>query len=108
MNRDFLLNQDLLENRQFKFYQDSVLIKQSNGTNPRIRRIGTEQKLQYTAITEMIPEYEVRVILSPTMNFRLESVYSIEYSSNLIINYKCVAIEPSNEQGLYVKIILCQ
>ena len=106
MNKEFLLEQDLIENRQFKFYSNGVLVQQQNGTNPRIRRLGTEQQLQYAAINETVPEYEVRVVLSNGMNFLLNSVYEIEFSISLRKKYKCVNIIGSNEPGLFVKIIL--
>lgn len=106
MNKEFLLEQDFIENRQFKLYQDGLLIRQQNNTNPRIRRLGTEARLQYAAISETVPDYEVRVVLDDWMDFKLESVYEIEFSSTLKKTYKCVAINGSNEPGLYVRIIL--
>lgn len=106
MNKQFLLEQDRIENRQFEFYSDGVLITQENGTNPRIRRIGNQQQLEYAAINETVPDYEVRIILSTGMSFLLNSVYEIEFSSTVRKKYKCVNIIGSNEPGLFVKIIL--
>jgi len=105
-NKDFLLNEDLKENRQFQLIVDGTTIRQENGTNPRIRKIGTDKRLQYAAIGEFLPEYEARIVLGSSMNFRVESIYQIRFSQDMIKTYKCVAIEPSYEQGLYVKVIL--
>ncbi len=105
MNKDFLLEQDLVENRQNKFYYNNQLVLQSNGTNPRIRRIGSEEKLQYAAITETSPDYEVRIILSEGMQFLLNANYELELNG-VKRKYKCVDIIPSYEDNLYVKIIL--
>ncbi len=106
VNSDFLLQQDLLENRQLQLIVDGIVIKQSNGTNPRIKRLGDQRRLQFAAISETVPDYEVRVVLSSEMQFKLESIYQIRFDENTIKTYKCVGIESSYEQGLYVKIIL--
>lgn len=107
MNKQFLLDQDLIENRQFQLIVDDKIIKQENRTNPKITRLGTQRKLEFSAITETVPDYEVRVVLDTSMTFDIESKYQIRFDSDLIKTYKCVGIEPSREEGLYVKIILC-
>jgi len=107
VNKTFLLDEDLKENRQFKFYVDDSLVKQENGTNPRIRRLSARTANEFMTISESLPDYEVRVINDIDQPpFRLSSIYEIEFSADEKLKYKAIDIRASYEQDLYVKIYI--
>lgn len=107
MNKQFLLEQDLIEKRQTKAYVDGKQIVQENGTNPRIRRVSRSSSNNYALVSESYPEYEMRVILGsgvPPLN--PQSLYEIEWISGVKTKYKSVDIRQSNNENLYVTIML--
>lgn len=106
INKQFMLDEDSRENRQFKLIVDGVTIKQENGTNPRIRRMTTRQANEFMSVSESLPDYEVRVILNNKQPvFSLRSSYKISFGGEPI-SYKIIDIRTSNEQDLYVKLFL--
>lgn len=106
-NKEFLLSQDLIEQRKFKFYVDGVLIKQENGTNPRIRRVSQRNQNEFITVSETLPEYEIRIINYTGMPvFNPSSKYEIEFSINQKLLYKSVDIRRSYENNLYTIIYL--
>jgi hypothetical protein len=105
-SKQFLLDQDKIENRQFRFYVDGILITQSNGTNPRIRRVSQQNQNEFITITETLPEYEVRVINYPGMPvFNPSSKYEIDFSGQKVL-YKSVDIRRSYENNTYTIIYI--
>ena len=105
-NRQFMLDEDKKENRQFQLIVDGVTILQDNGTNPRIRRMTTRQANEFMSVSESLPDYEVRVILNDKQPvFSLQSSYKLVFGGNPI-EYKIIDIRTSNEQDLWVKLYL--
>jgi hypothetical protein len=108
-NKQFLLNQDKIENRQFKFYVEGVLITQENDTNPRIRRVSQRTGNEFITISETLPEYEVRIINYPGMPvFNPSSKYEIEFTTNQKVLYKSVDIRRSYENDMYTTIYVAR
>ena len=107
MNKQFLLDEDKRENRQFQLIVDGTGIKQENKTNPRIRRMSARSANEFMSVSESLPDYEVRVILNKRKPaFSLQSVYQIVFDSTSKQSYKAVDIRASNEPDLYTKIFV--
>jgi hypothetical protein len=107
MNKAFLLEQDLLENRQVQFIYNGVVITQENGTNPRIKRLSARAANDFITVAEKLPDYEVRVILPVVVAFTVNGKFQINWQPQ-IIDYKAIDIKASFEEGLFVIIYLAK
>ena len=63
-NAEFLLKEDARERRPWQLYIDSVLLRQANGTNPRIKQIDPIRADQLASVLDRVLGlvYEVRII----------------------------------------------
>jgi len=63
-NAEFLLAEDARERRPWQLYIDNVLLRQANGTNPRIRQIDPIRADQLAIATDRVLGlvYEVRIV----------------------------------------------
>lgn len=60
--KQFILDLDASQNRDWRVWANGVLLQQSNGSNPRIKRLSPERIALLPGFEDVAIAYEVRVV----------------------------------------------
>lgn len=65
--KQFILDLDASQNRDWRVWANGILVQQSNGSNPRIKRLSSERMALLPGFEDVALAYEVRIVKDATL-----------------------------------------
>lgn len=92
--KQFTLQQDLLQSRQWQLYSGGVIVLQENGTNPKITQIDEKSANEFAGLTDKVKIYKARIIKHPDIAYLIKPArtWEVDFRNNNKIKMQAIVI----------------